>query len=106
MFRRSSRAIFDFFDKIIDADQVVKRIEKTIMIQRCLSRIKEIYDNELQIDEIICQNGIVAVIQSYSVLEYITKMLGNYTFNMGVLNALEFGAPAEKKSFCIYWGKE
>lgn len=69
------------------------------MIQRCLSRIKEIYDNELQIDEIICQNGIVAVIQSYSVLEYITKMLGNYTFNMGVLNALEFGAPQRRNRF-------
>ena len=39
-------AIFDFFDEKIDTDQVVKRIEKTIMIQRCLSRIKEIYDNE------------------------------------------------------------
>lgn len=78
---------------------MVKRIEKTIMIQRCLSRIKEIYDNELQIDEIICQNGIVAVIQSYSVLEYITKMLGNYTFNMGVLNALEFGAPQRRNRF-------
>ena len=81
-FDAAADAIFDFFDEKIDADQVVKRIEKTIMIQRCLSRIKEIYDNELQIDEIICQNGITAVIQSYSVLEYITKMLGNYTFNM------------------------
>ena len=98
-FDAAADAIFDFFDKIIDADQVVKRIEKTIMIQRCLSRIKEIYDNELQIDEIICQNGIVAVIQSYSVLEYITKMLGNYTFNMGVLNALEFGAPQRRNRF-------
>lgn len=98
-FDAAAEAIFDFFDEIIDADQVVKRIEKTIMIQRCLSRIKEIYDNELQIDEIVCQNGITAVIQSYSVLEYITKMLGNYTFNMGVLNALEFGAPQRRNRF-------
>ena len=98
-FDAAADAIFDFFDEKIDADQVVKRIEKTIMIQRCLSRIKEIYDNELQIDKIICQNGITAVIQSYSVLEYITKMLGNYTFNMGVLNALEFGAPQRRNRF-------
>ena len=98
-FDTAADAIFDFFDEKIDADQVVKRIEKTIMIQRCLSRIKEIYDNELQIDEIICQNGITAVIHSYSVLEYITKMLGNYTFNMGVLNALEFGAPQRRNRF-------
>lgn len=98
-FATAADAIFDFFDEKIDADQVVKRIEKTIMIQRCLSRIKEIYDNELKIDKIICQNGITAVIQSYSVLEYITKMLGNYTFNMGVLNALEFGAPQRRNRF-------
>lgn len=45
-FSAAADAIFDFFDEKIDTDQVVKRIEKTIMIQRCLSRIKEIYDNE------------------------------------------------------------
>lgn len=39
------------------------------------------------------------MIQSYSVLEYITKMLANYTFNMGVLNAVEFGAPQRRNRF-------
>lgn len=98
-FAAAADAVFDFFAEKIDADQVVKHIEKTIMIQRCLSRIKEIYDNELQIDELICKNGITAVIQSYSVLEYITKMLGNYTFNMGILNAVDFGAPQKRNRF-------
>lgn len=92
-------AVCDFFNNIVDASEVVKRIEHAIMIQRCLTRIKEIYDNELQIDEIICENGITAVIQSYSVLEYITKMLGKYCFNMGVLNAVEFGAPQRRNRF-------
>lgn len=98
-FNAAADAIYDFFNEKIDADQVVKRIEKTIMIQRCLSRIKEIYDNELQIDDLVCKNGITAVIQSYSVLEYITKMLGNYTFNMGVLNAADFGVPQRRNRF-------
>ena len=98
-FNAVADAVCDFFDEKIDADQVVKRIEKTIMIQRCLSRIKEIYDNDLQIDDLVCENGITAIIQSYSVLEYITKMLGNYTFNMGVLNAVEFGAPQRRNRF-------
>ncbi len=98
-FNDAADAICDFFSERIDADQVVKRIDKTIMIQRCLTRIKEIYDNELQIDDFICENGITAIIQSYSVLEYITKMLGNYTFNMGVLNAIEFGAPQKRNRF-------
>ncbi|MCM1270483.1 MAG: DNA cytosine methyltransferase [Ruminococcus flavefaciens] len=98
-FDYAADAICDFFAKKIDAGQVVKRIEKSIMIQRCLTRIKEIYDNELQIDAISCEEGITAIIQSYSVLEYITKMLGNYTFNMGVLNAVEFGAPQKRNRF-------
>lgn len=98
-FNDAADAILDFFAVKIDADQFVKKIEKTIMIQRCLSRIKEIYDNELQIDSFNCDNGISAVIQSYSVLEYITKMLANYTFNMGVLNAVEFGAPQRRNRF-------
>lgn len=98
-FNYAADAIYDFFSERIDADQVVKKIEKTIMIQRCLSRIKEIYDNELKIDELNCNGGITAVIKSYSVLEYITKMLGNYTVNMGVLNAVDFGAPQKRNRF-------
>lgn len=98
-FDHAADSICDFFAEKIDADQVVRQIEKTIMIQRCLTRIKEIYDNELQIDNIVCEDGITAIIQSYSVLEYITKMLGNYTFNMGVLNAVEFGAPQKRNRF-------
>lgn len=98
-FNAAAKAIQDFFDGKIDENEVVKKIEETIMIQRCLSRIKEIYDNELLIDKFDCHNGIKAVIQSYSVLEYITKMLGKYTFNNGVLSAVEFGAPQKRNRF-------
>lgn len=70
------------------------------MLQRCLSRAKEIFDNELKIDGYVFENGISVKVQSYSVLDYITKMLGankyGYTFNKDVLNAVEFGAPQKE----------
>lgn len=101
-FDRAANAIRDFFAEIIEADQVINQIEKAIMIQRCLTRAKEIYDNELQIDAYIHENGIAAIVQSYSVLDYITKMLGTkYTFNKGVLNAVEFGAPQKRNRFVL-----
>ena len=100
-FNDAADALVDFFEGKIDTANVVVRIEKTIMLQRCLTRIKEIYDNELQIDDLVCEDGITAVIQSYSVLEYITKMLSSYTFNTGVLNAAEFGAPQKRNRFVV-----
>lgn len=102
-FNDSANAIQSFFADEIGADQVINHIEKTIMLQRCLSRAKEIFDNELQIDGYIYESGISVNVQSYSVLDYITQMLGadkyGYTFNKGVLNAVEFGAPQKRNRF-------
>lgn len=104
-FNDAANALLDFYSEKINAEQVIKRIEKTIMIQRCLFRAKEIYDNELQIDGYIHNNGISVVVQSYSVFDYITKTLGakgyGYTFNKGILNALEFGAPQRRNRFVL-----
>lgn len=95
-------SIISFFEEKIDAETFIIQIEKAIMIQRCLTRIKEIYDNELKIDEFVCKKGVSVIIQSYSVLEYITKLLGQeYTFTMGVLNAVEFGAPQKRNRFVL-----
>lgn len=102
-FNDAANALNSFFDEQIEVRQVIQRIEKTIMLQRCLSRAKEMFDNELQIEKYIHENGIYAVVQSYSVLDYIKKMLGakgyGYTFNQGVLNAVEFGAPQKRSRF-------
>jgi len=102
-FNDAANAISSFFDGKIEAKQVICHIEKTIMLQRCLSRAKEIFDNKLKIDGYIFENGISVKVQSYSVLDYITKMLGankyGYTFNQDVLNAVEFGAPQKRSRF-------
>ena len=104
-FNDAANAINSFFDGNIAVEQIICHIEKTIMLQRCLSRAKEIFDNELKIDGYVFENGISVKVQSYSVLDYITKMLGankyGYTFNKDVLNAVEFGAPQKRSRFVL-----
>lgn len=96
----TATAINSYYNGDIEAQQIIPRIEKTIMIQRCFSKAKELYDNNLKIEEFDCKNGITAVIRSYSVLDYLLKMLGkDYTFAKDILNAADFGAPQKRNRF-------
>lgn len=100
----TAEAIYSYYNEDIEAQQIIPRIEKTIMIQRCFSKAKELYDNNLKIEKFDCENGITAVIHSYSVLDYLLNMLGkDYTFAKGILNAADFGAPQKRNRF-IFMG--
>lgn len=104
-FNEAANAIASFFAGRIQANDIIPRIEKTIMLQRCLSRVKEIFDNDLHINGYNYENGISAIVQSYSVLDYIEKMLGakgnGYTFKKDVVNAADFGAPQKRNRFVL-----
>lgn len=99
-FNNAAEALNSFYDEKLEASQIIPRIEKAIMLQRCFSKVKELNDNNLKIEEFDCVKGIKAKIQSYSVLDYLTKMLGKeYSFTNGVLNAADFGAPQKRNRF-------
>ena len=99
-FNDAAEALNSFYDEELEASQIISRIEKAIMLQRCFSKVKELYNNNLKIEEFDCVKGIKAKIQSYSVLDYLTKMLGKeYSFTNGVLNAADFGAPQKRIRF-------
>lgn len=104
-FDDAANAIKSFYAGEITSDHIIECIEKAIMIQRCLSKAKELFDNQLKIDGYKYDNGISVIVQSYSVLDYLTKILGaeeyGYTFNQGVLNAVEFGAPQKRNRFVL-----
>ena len=48
--REAFQAIMDYFDGILEADRIHTLIEPAIMIQRMLSKAREIFDNHIHVD--------------------------------------------------------
>lgn len=100
-------AIKQFFDEKLEADKLKDVIEPAIMIQRMLSKSKEIFDNHLVVDKCdYAENGdLVAYIKSYAVFDYLKALLGTdsngYEINQDVLCAADFGAPQKRKRFIM-----
>lgn len=100
-------AIKRFFDEKLEADKLKDVIEPAIMIQRMLSKSKEIFDNHLVVDKCdYAENGdLVAYIKSYAVFDYLKALLGTdsngYEINQDVLCAADFGAPQKRKRFIV-----
>ena len=98
-------SILDYYSGSIKLSEMIKHLEKAIMIQRMLSKAKEIFDNNIVVEEYNCDNGIVAKIKSFAVYDYVKAILGsdenNYTINSDVLCATEFGAPQKRKRFIV-----
>lgn len=100
-------AIKQFFDEKLEADKLKDVIEPAIMIQRMLSKSKEIFDNHLVVDKCdYAENGdLVAYIKSYAVFDYLKTLLGTdsngYEINQDVLCAADFGAPQKRKRFIV-----
>ena len=92
-----------YFEGALPSDQIIKSLEKPIFIQRMLSKLKEISDNKIIIYETTFDNGIEVKVRTYSVSEYLIKVLTSKNFGYkvcsGVLNAADFGAPQKRKRF-------
>ena len=105
--REAFQAVLDYFDGILDADRIHTLIEPAIMIQRMLSKAKEIFDNRLHVDSYECteKEGLLANIRSFAVFDYLKNILTSgedgYTINSGVLCAADFGAPQKRERFVI-----
>lgn len=87
-------------------DSLVNDIGKTLMVQRMLSRMKELHDNNIHIFNYEIEKGsIVAIVKSYAVLDYIKGILENSPYNYKlvpkVLNAIDYGAPQRRERFII-----
>lgn len=100
-------AVKQFFDEKLEADKLKEVIEPAIMIQRMLSKSKEIFDSHLVVDKCdYAENGdLVAYIKSYAVFDYLKALLGTdsngYEINQDVLCAADFGAPQKRKRFIV-----
>ena len=101
--RTAFMAIVNYFDGKIDNNSVKGLIEPAIMLQRMLMAAKEIYDNQLVVDEFNINGGLVAIIQSYAIIDYIKHILesdeNGYIVKDNVLCAAEFGVPQRRNRF-------
>lgn len=97
--------IDSYFKGEICAQNVVEAFEKPIMIQRMLSKSKEIFDNQILVDRYSVDRGIIAHIPSYAVFDYLKYILGSekngYILDSGVLCAADFGAPQKRMRFIV-----
>ena len=105
--REAFQAMMDYFDGILEADKIHALIEPAIMIQRMLSKAKEIFDNHIHVDSYECteKDGIFANIRSFAVFDYLKSILTSgedgYAINSGVLCAADFCAPQKRNRFVV-----
>ena len=99
------QALKGYYDGIVDLADLQHLIEPAVMIQRMLSKAKEIFDNHLVIEKYDNSNGLCAVIKSYAVFDYLKAILGaepnNYSITADVLCAANYGAPQKRMRFVV-----
>lgn len=98
----------DHFDEAAEA--LCNTIETTIMLQRMLSKAREIYDNAIVVSEFSCDHGLVANVKSMAVIDYVESILGaqdnGYKLTKGILSAATFGVPQKRMRFVVLGVKE
>lgn len=105
--KEAFQAIMGYFEGVVEADKIHALIEPAVMIQRMLSKAKELFDNHIHVDsyEWIEKNGIFANIRSFKVFDYLERILttgeNGYAITSGVLCAADFGAPQKRNRFVV-----
>ena len=104
--RIAGEAIQGYFNNehtIESAESLCVSIEYSIMIQRMLSKAKEIHDNQIVVTRYSTEHGLVANVTSMAVIDYIKCILGGsgYKIKDDVLSAASFGAPQKRMRFVI-----
>lgn len=99
-------ALQEYYEGKRPAEEIKYKIENAIMIQRMLSKAKEILENHLVVDEYLDNDeGIAARICSYSVSDYLKKILqsdkNKYRIESGVICAADYGAPQKRMRFVV-----
>lgn len=88
-----------------DSSQICfTELEKLIKFQKTFRLKEELDENKIiyKLEKNRTSGKIIAKVRSYSVIEYVNKILGDeYKTNSGIVNALWFGVPQERKRFIM-----
>lgn len=103
--KKAFTAVKDYYDGSIDTGEILKNIESAIMIQRMVSKAKEIFENNIVVDEYNVKGDIVAKIRSFAVYDYLKAILSSdengYIITSDVLCAANYGAPQKRMRFVV-----
>lgn len=103
--RRAFNAIISYYNETIALNEIKVVIEASIMLQRMLSKAKEIIENNITVDEYSIEDGLIAKIRSFAVFDYIKGILSakenDYVINSSVLCAADYGAPQKRMRFVV-----
>jgi len=87
------------------AEELCKAIMPSIMLQRMLSKAKELLDNRIIVDRYSTENGLVAHVNSIAVIDYVKSILESsstgYSISSGVLSSADFGVPQKRMRFVL-----
>lgn len=85
--------------------KLVNALASSILIQRMIKKRIEIEHNQIIVENYKVDQGLIASVKSYSVVDYITKTLSsppyNYKMDSRTLNAADFGAPQKRQRYII-----
>lgn len=99
------RAVLSYYAGELDVSEIKSRIEPAILIQRMLSKTKEINENHIVVDDYSVKNGITANIHSFAVYDYFEKILqapeNDYVLDKDILCAANYGAPQKRMRFVV-----
>ena len=109
--RISGEAIQGYFNNehtIESAESLCVSIEHSVMIQRMLSKAKEIHDNQIVVTRYSTEHGLAANVTSMAVIDYIKSILGGsgYKIKDGILSAASFGVPQKRMRFVVFGVKQ
>lgn len=103
--KRAFDAISRYYNLEMEAGSIVESIEHAIMIQRMLAKAKEIFENDLVVEQYMQKDGIAVSINSFAVYDYLTSILqsddNGYVLNSKVLCAADYGAPQKRMRFVV-----
>ena len=97
--------------KILDcgAEDLKQDLRNMVQIQQFVRSVLELEEKRI-VFRLKREKGIQAEVQSYSVSDYIEKVLSspknNYRITQGILNAAEFGAPQKRQRFIMIGVKD
>lgn len=103
--KKAFTAVKDYYNGSIDTGEILKNIESAIMIQRMVSKAKEIFENNIVVDAYNFKGDIVAKIRSFAVYDYLKAILSSdengYIITSDVLCAANYGAPQKRMRFVV-----